>query len=564
MDLIYPRNLRKLFTDRNYELKFLDYLSDQHEQGNTQHAVLFGLRRIGKTLLLKEFIRRTLKSSKNVIPVYIDFEEITSSPENFAVGYIGSIIFWLLTKGSKNPEDYLRLNSLFSIGMSAELPVIRETVNNLHQDLGRPKVNRAELLRMAFNFPEQLSQAIGKKFILILDEFQFIQFLRNYQNMPEPIALFRASLQRQSNLLYILAGSAISVMNKLVSQSQSPIFLQFQKLILRPFGQQDTKNLVHKLLPDLKHESDILHQIHRFSGGNPFYTIQICQRLLQLKALHQQIINIDTVKQAFLIETLSSQGKIYDYCRYIYDTSLQRSKGYGALKSILQIIADDEGINLAEIARRLKVTPPTASEYLRWLLEVDIIFEQDKGYYFLDPVFKYWLNHSTRGIEVDLFPQPREIWGLIKKLDESFQQTSKELGLAIEGKIYQVMRAFRNQKIDRNLFLYYPYEEEKFTLPTFTIVQPNQSIENKMEIDLIAENGEKWAVEIKWKNKTSGVPELRKFYLNSKDVADKFWFISKSGFSQSALEYARKNQIMLSDRASIEAIAERVGVRFAK
>lgn len=118
--------------------------------------------------------------------------------------------------------------------------------------------------------------------------------------------------------------------------------------------------------------------------------------------------------------------------------------------------------------------------------------------------------------------------------------------------------------IDKKLFLHCPGKEKTLTLPAFKIVQSCQSIENKREIDHVAENGEKWAVEFKWKNKTSGVPKLRKFYLNTKGLADKLWFISKSGFSFSATDFAKKNQIMLSDRASIEAIAERVGMRFVK
>jgi len=563
MDLIYPKNLRKIFTNRDYELKLLQHLRTQHQQGNTQHSVLFGLRRIGKTLLLKEFIKRALKDDENIIPVYIDFEEITSSPENFAIGYIGSVCFWFLTRGAANPEDYLRLNSLFSLGMSSNNQIIRETVDYLHQELERTKVNRADLLRTAFNFPELLAQASQKKFVMILDEFQFIQLLQNYQGMPDPIALFRAHLERQDNSLYVLAGSAISVLNRLVTDKQSPIFLQFQKMMLRPFRKEDTFKLAIKLLPHIQHDTETLQHIHQFSLGNPFYISQICQRLLQMETLHKIAITPEAVKQAFLIETLSSQGKIFDYCRYIYDTSLQRAKGYGALKSILQLLAEDEGLNLAEIARRMKVTPPTASEYLRWLMEVDLILERKKSYYFEDAVFKYWLLHSTRGIEVDSMPHEDDAWGLVKKLDESFQQISSQLGLAIEGKIFQIMQSFDGQEIEKNLFLECPYKD-KLILPNFKNIQPYRSPDNLIEIDLLAEDGEKWAVEIKWKNKATSLQELKKFLMNAKDLAEKLWFISKSGFTNAAIEFAKVNHILLSDQTSIEAIAKRLGVRFVR
>jgi transcriptional regulator with XRE-family HTH domain len=255
-----------------------------------------------------------------------------------------------------------------------------------------------------------------------------LQLLRNFQGVHDPIAIFRAHLERQSASLYVLAGSAVSVLN------------------------------------------------------------QLCQRLLQLEMLHEMPISPEAVKQAFLIETLSSQGKIYDYCRYIYDISLQRARGYGALKSVLQLLAEEDGLHLAEIARRMKVTPPTASEYLRGLMEVDLIVERQKKYFFEDPVFKYWLIHSTKGIEVDSMPRSEDLWGLIKKLDDSFQQASTELGLA----------------------------------------------------------------------------EVKKFVAAAQGLADRLWFISKSGFASSAIAFAKSKQMLLSDRASIEAIASRLGVRFVK
>jgi len=305
----------------------LQHLKEQHLRGNTQHSVLFGLRRIGKTLLLKEFIRRTLAHDKTIVPVYVDLEDLTSSPENFAVGYVGSMCFWFLRRGEGNPEDFLKMNSLLAEGMGSNIQIIQNTVSYLSAEIQRARVNRTEVLRTAIHFPEQLARATGKRFMIVLDEFQFIQLLQNFNGVPDPISLFRAHLERQSGCLYVLAGSAVSVLQKLVGDQHSPIFLQFQKLPVRPFGKEDTHKLAKKVIPQIKSNVEVLQQIYRLSQGYPFYTIQICQRLLQLEALHNIAITPEAAKQAFLIETLSSQGRIYDYCRYLYDISLQRARG---------------------------------------------------------------------------------------------------------------------------------------------------------------------------------------------------------------------------------------------
>jgi AAA+ ATPase superfamily predicted ATPase len=563
MELIYPENLRKIFTNREHELNLLEYFKTQHQRGNTQHSVLFGLRRIGKTLLLKEFIRKTLSSQKDIIPVYINLEEITSSPENFAVGYIGSHCFWYLTKGKANPEEFFKLNTLLTHTLGSKNQAVKETAQYLQRELGKAKVNRTDILRAAFHFPEQIALSTGKKLLIVLDEFQSLELLRNFQGAPNPVTIFRAHLERQSHCLYVLAGSAVSVLNRLVTDEQSPIFLQFQKVFLRPFISESSHKLAIKILPQARRNKDSLDQIYRLSTGNPFYIVQICQRLLQLKALHNLSISPEVVKQAFLIETLSSQGRIYDYCRYIYDTSLQRARGFGAIKSVLQLLADDDGLHLSEIARRMNVAPPTASEYLRWLLEIDLIVKCNKRYYFEDAVFKYWLIHSTNGIEVDSMPRHGDMWGLVKKLDESFQQASTELGVAIEGKIHQIVQALSGRKIESELFLDCPFKG-KIVFPKFHTVKPYRSADNQVEIDLLAQNHATWAVEVKWRNKKADLREMKKFASNANSLAERLWFVSKSGFTKSAVEFAGTDQILLSDRLSIEQIASRAGVRFTK
>lgn len=563
MELIYPKNIRAKFTNRDYELRLLNYLRMQHLSGNTQHVVLFGMRRIGKTLLLKEFILRCLEDDDKIISVYLDFEEITSSPEHFAIGYIGQVCFWFLTRGQENPEDYLTMNSLFAKGMASPEKVVRDAVDALHRELEKARTDRVGLLRNALSFPEQVALATGKKILAVIDEFQTVELLNNYKQTPDMIQLFRANLQRQSHVLYILAGSAISVITRLVSDQRSPLFLQFQKLPIKPFNPEDSYKFARKMVPEIGKNHEALEEIHRLSFGNPFYINQICQRLLQLKSLHDIPLSVASVKQAFIIETLSSQGRIYDFCRYIYDVSLQKAKGYGSLKSILRILSEEEGLSLTEIARQQKVTLPTASDYVRWLLEVDLVIEKNKRYYFADPVFRYWVTHATRGVEVDYLPRKEDIWELVKKLDERFQRVSTELGIAIEAKVLQIIQAFDGREVSGSLF-YALSGDTRVVLPKFKNVQPYRSADNQIEIDLVAENAQKWGVEVKWRTKAVGKKELRAFEEKSRGVAEKLWVISKSGFTSAAVQFASTNKILLSDRISIEVLAEMLGVRFMK
>ncbi len=91
MAIFYPPHLRSLFTDRERELDLLQQAATSLAQGRPRHLALFGLRRIGKTLLLLEQLTRLIETSPLglVRPVYVDFEELVTSPELFSRRYIG-------------------------------------------------------------------------------------------------------------------------------------------------------------------------------------------------------------------------------------------------------------------------------------------------------------------------------------------------------------------------------------------------------------------------------------------------------------------------------------------
>jgi hypothetical protein len=74
---------------------------------------------------------------------------------------------------------------------------------------------------------------------------------------------------------------------------------------------------------------------------------------------------------------------------------------------------------------------------------------------------------------------------------------------------------------------------------------------------------ELWAVEIGPQRglrcgRLSGKKELEKLAANARSLTAKLWFISKMGFTQEALEFARHSDMMLSSQADLEALAKLV------
>ncbi len=551
MQTFYPLDQQALFTNREYELAQLAHYRQVLGAGPMEHVALFGLRRIGKTLLLKEFMRRTLDESPSVTPVYMDFATLASSPENFAVGYVGQLCYWLLMRGEGDVGPFLSAGSLAGALFQNNGADLYPLVEPLLHELEKARPDRQALLRKAFHFSHEAAGVRQCLLALILDEFQEIRTLTHYPNSHNVLALLRAEMQSQSGILYLLAGSAVSVLTDLLSNPDSPLFAQFTRLPVEAFNRESTSLLARKLTND-QAPADLLPLIHSLTNGHPFYITALCRRLMNLVDVAQRPLDADTIRQAFLTETLAPHGRIYDFCRYVYDLSLQKATGYGALKAVLQILATEEGLTASQIARKLRVTSGTASDYLRWLREVDLVTDRDHAYYFRDPVLRFWVANTIRGVEISLTAEPLDLVNLMARLDAQLQRVSEELGTAQESRIRELLRRFDNQVVDGSIFGI----PDPITLPKFDQVNEYLSQDGQVQLDAIAQaaNGVKWIVEVKWRTKRVGKKEMGRLLAHAQAESAQGWFISRAGFTEDAVELAQKEGLFYSDGQAIHSL----------
>jgi hypothetical protein len=93
---------------------------------------------------------------------------------------------------------------------------------------------------------------------------------------------------------------------------------------------------------------------------------------------------------------MAPEGALAQWCRYCYELRLQRARGYGALKAILEILAEEEPLTLTAISLRLHRTPGSTKDYLSWLEDVDLIESRHKRYSFTDPLLRLWVRLHCR------------------------------------------------------------------------------------------------------------------------------------------------------------------------
>jgi hypothetical protein len=110
-----------------------------------------------------------------------------------------------------------------------------------------------------------------------------------------------------------------------------------------------------------------------------------------------------------LTALLTGEGALASWCSHRYELRLHKARGYGALKAILEILAQDEPLTLTEVAQRLHRTPGSTKDYLSWLEDVDLIVSRQKRYSFADPLTRLWVRLHCRPVPPSVDEVAREV-----------------------------------------------------------------------------------------------------------------------------------------------------------
>jgi hypothetical protein len=141
-----------------------------------------------------------------------------------------------------------------------------------------------------------------------------------------------------------------------------------------------------------RQRDELARVVHALSDGRPSYARAIAEAATAMASRGTP----DPVSA--LASLLAPGGQLADSCRFCYELRLHRARGYGALKAILEVLAQEEPLTLTEIAHRLRRTPGSTKDYLSWLEDVDLIVSRQKRYSFADPMLRLWVRLHCRPV----------------------------------------------------------------------------------------------------------------------------------------------------------------------
>ena len=149
-------------------------------------------------------------------------------------------------------------------------------------------------------------------------------------------------------------------------------------------GSQEPEDAVER------HRDELARVVQALADGRPSYARAIAETALLPHGAGDPV--------SALAALLAPGGQLTQACRFSYELRLHRARGYGALKAILEVLAQEEPLTLTEIAQRLHRTPGSTKDYLSWLEDVDLIVSRQKRYSFVDPMLRLWVRLHCRPV----------------------------------------------------------------------------------------------------------------------------------------------------------------------
>jgi hypothetical protein len=222
----------------------------------------------------------------------------------------------------------------------------------------------------------------------LLDEVLDLRTFESFPGLRAAVSDVVSALGSSPNR-FVLATRFVTRANRLVAGGNG-------RLELYPVPQMSADE-VGAALEETPHlssptrtDAEVSRTVRALTEGRPGYV-----RLL-LDAMSSMGDRSEADPVGALAALLASGGALAASCRFSYELRLHRARGYGALKAILDVLAEEEPLSLTAIAQRLERTPGSTKDYLGWLEDVDLVASERKRYRIHDPLLRLWIRLQSR------------------------------------------------------------------------------------------------------------------------------------------------------------------------
>ena len=356
------------FTNRE---KDLDRLLSNFENGT--NTILISPRRWGKSSLVTKAAKQVLSGNKELRMCFIDLYNIRSEEQ-----FYEQFALEVLKADSSKLED-LRNQTFKFIGRLLPKLIVGNIPGSeisLELDWKEIKKNPDDIL----NLPENLSRDKNYRFIICIDEFQNIAGFENQLDFQKKL---RSHWQKHSKTSYCLYGSRCHMMKDVFTSYNMPFYKFGDILFLDKISKDDWLPFIIKRFKDTGKEikEDAANEIITLADRHPYYVQQLSQ---QAWLRTKRKCNTEIVAEAH--EGLILQMSL------LFQT-ITDSLSNTQVNFLKALISEEKRLSSANTLQTYRLGSSANITRIREaLIAKEIIEVQNKDYFFLDPVYKFWLK----------------------------------------------------------------------------------------------------------------------------------------------------------------------------
>ena len=384
--------LKDDFIDRKDIL--VDMLSTLENKYTRMGFALVGPRRIGKTSILKEVVRR-LEGKKGIVPVYFSLWDLV---ENTLPELCSRITLSIVEGFKPHLSLKLKMKQLLNVPVLKFFEVLRSLdikvsfFDEIEMALRmgkRGEIDSNTLVEKVFLFGEKIARENGVRLVLVLDEFPSIMDVKNRTKLGEGIIKkIRTIYEDLENTILCISGSIRKTMEITALSPSSAFYRQFIIKNIEPFDLEATTEILENNL-GVKLSAEVISRLYGLTEGIPFYLQCLGRELGRFSPASVGLQEIENSFDQFLLQ----EGDIL---------FAEQIKSFSDKEKIILSRMASYGLKTpAEIQKSSGEPSNVVSRYMEYFLSKAVLQREKKGVYqFTDPVFKEWLKR--RFVPTDL------------------------------------------------------------------------------------------------------------------------------------------------------------------
>ncbi len=307
----------------------------------------------GRTFLLQRLRERAGRGAAQ----YIDVERCATTPERFLAAVLGSSPF----PPPVQPEG------------------------------SRAPANAREAFDTVLAFIDTARAPGGEPCMFLFDEALELRTFESFPGLRHVLRDLLEALSASGNR-FVLSTRYVARAHRLLRDAAA----RFEVIHIPPLGPADVVDMLGPAFNGYEQmatdDRDYLGRaVQALTEGRPAYVRAIGDTMARIHGHGGDPISA-------LTALLAPEGALTSWCRFCYELRLHRARGYGALKAILDILAEEEPLTLTEISHRLHRTPGSTKDYLSWLEDVDLVTSRQKRYSFTDPMLRLYVRLHCRPV----------------------------------------------------------------------------------------------------------------------------------------------------------------------